>query len=628
MPELLDTSAKPGNNWFARFRRISFNQALLLISAVALLLRLGAAWEMSRMGGGVNNMLMPPSTSDLATYMRLAKAAAQGEFPQEFYYQPFYYAVFLPPFYLVFGKFAIAAVVVAQALLSAATVWLTGVCGAKIFDRRAGVIAAVMCAISSPLILYVPFHQNETLHTFNLIFWLFLLLKLLASHNLRWYIAAGLWGGVAIATRGNIYLLLPAVLGCMIFDAVRKKLPAAKIAGAVAVFVVGLFVVQLPFIIHNSRARGELTGASTAANAVLALGNTPEAAAGGKEPGPPGAMYYPEAYRRMLGRTAGSYAKSVPRQMWEWFCEEPLAFCELQFRKLLLFWDGIEIPNNVSLYFEGAASRILQMLILGRSTVLLTFALAGIFWLLPQLFKSKRLELWLLYGMVILYYGAVTVFYMLSRFRAPVLPLLFIFGGVLPGIWYDAWCAEAAEKRKQLFYKMLLTGLAAFFFVYAGYNFYRFYLEAAVNRTIRPEGVMLDMGGEDIHFFDHGPRPFGGWSEIEMKPGDVAVKAFAKCGSEYGTLYFSISNLEAGTVTLQLNGREVNIDLPETKPGKQAWKFMSIPVMLHEGKVVLQILNTTTRIALVCDRQRDYGRTLYNNSNPGGEWVMRFGRPR
>ena len=74
---------------------VFFIRALWWISAAALILRLAAALEMALSLDGCNNVLHPLSTSDLATYMTLGRQCAQGMFPETFYYQPWYYAVFL-----------------------------------------------------------------------------------------------------------------------------------------------------------------------------------------------------------------------------------------------------------------------------------------------------------------------------------------------------------------------------------------------------------------------------------------------------------------------------------------------------------------------------------------------------
>ena len=129
-----------------------FRKRLFFISLVALIIRSIAVFEMACAGNGVNNMLEPLATSDLATYMRLGREIANGKLPEVFYYQPFYYAVFLPLLHWVSGKFYMLAVIFVQTLLSGATVYLAGMCCAKVFTRRAGVFTAICCAISSPLI--------------------------------------------------------------------------------------------------------------------------------------------------------------------------------------------------------------------------------------------------------------------------------------------------------------------------------------------------------------------------------------------------------------------------------------------------------------------------------------------
>jgi hypothetical protein len=95
-------------------------------------------------------------------------------------------------------------VIIVQALLSGATVFLTGWCGKKIFSDHAGLIAAGLCAISSSLILYVPFHQNETVHCYLLTLLLFLTLRAIELQRLRDWCFAGLAAGVAILALAKV----------------------------------------------------------------------------------------------------------------------------------------------------------------------------------------------------------------------------------------------------------------------------------------------------------------------------------------------------------------------------------------------------------------------------------------
>ena len=84
-----------------RVRR-RFALRLSLIALAGFLLRLYVAWELSRINGGVNNLVCPAVSTDMATYMDLARRIASGSYSGVFYYQPFYYTVFLPLIYTLF----------------------------------------------------------------------------------------------------------------------------------------------------------------------------------------------------------------------------------------------------------------------------------------------------------------------------------------------------------------------------------------------------------------------------------------------------------------------------------------------------------------------------------------------
>lgn len=601
-----------------------FVRALSVITVLAWILRLLAAWEMSRAGGGVNNMFCPPPTSDLATYMTLGRECAAGRFPAEFYYQPYYYAVFLAPICRIFGGVAVYAVIVIQSLLSAATVFLAGWCGRKVFSERAGLIAAALTAISSSLILYVPFHQNETLQTFHLILLFWLTLRAMERPTwLRWALT-GAVAGIAILTRGNVWLLLPAIVIALFLRSEGRRKWAHF-----GVFVLCLVLLQLPFIIRNSVARGGLCGASTAADAVLALGNGSDAPAGGREPGEAaGAMYYSESCRRMTANAAGAHPRSVPAQMWDFFTEDPLGFLELQFRKALLFWDGREIPNNVSLAYDGVAhSFVLRYLLPGRNDFLLSLGLAGLLWFIPACFRERKRELLLLYGFTLLFYFAVVVFYILSRFKAPVLPFLAIFGGGFLCACGRAW-REFREKKawRPLLAAAIVANVACGVTVRA-YDLYRD-CEPWIQRTIHPDGLSLDLQGEDIMLLDHGPRPFGGWRDLPLTGGMCLEKTFAAKETAPAKIQIMMRNAKPAQCILRINGEVRMFDLPPLAPGKSERKFVILPGSLIQGRLLIEVLRVDGDVTVTLDTQRNYGRSRLNGRIVDGEWVIRAGIPR
>ena len=572
--------------------------------AIGVGLRLCVALELFAANGGVNNMRSPAKVTDMATYIDLAGKIVSGEFRQEFYYQPFYYAVFLPLIRILGG--GLWAVVLVQIALGGATIWLAGMIGEKIVGRVGGLLAAWLTALSPALMLYAPFHLNETLQAFNLTLLFYLVLIAVERRKWYWWAICGSVAGIATLTRGNAILLLIPVAVLGLYRAVREKERRRKIAGYAAAFAGALLLVELPFIWHNTRVRGCLCGPSTASGQVLALGNTPEAPPGGRNPGDgAGPMEYPESWHRMM--QLQEQGVSVPRQMWRWFRAQPGAFLELQFRKCLLFWDGREIPNNVSIYGEGACSIVLTYLDWDGINILIILGVAGALLLLDRL-RHREGDVWLLYGFVVIYWLSIAMFYNLSRFRAPILPLVAVMAGGVPNFLL----------RRKLTSQRRLLALAAVLFgtwvSFRAYDFYRTVCESRAMRVVRPGGTRIVACSGETWVFDHGPATFGGWEDVFLDSGLKIEKRFAGvkgAGKFRLKVYaFQVGDLitDAGVFPLVIGPNEV--DIPLVSDG--------------DGWFRLRIEAAPPRSMLQLDRQRDYGRTRINGEKAPGELVARI----
>lgn len=576
---------------------------LFSAAAAAFLLRLFAAYELGSINGGINSVFTPSRATDLCTYMRLAEEIATGKYKGVFYYQPFYYAVFLPVIRLIAGP-GVWQVIIVQSLLGAATAFLAGLSGAKIFGRKAGLCAAGMTAFSVPLILYTPYHQNETLQTFNITLIFYLALLAVYRSKLRYAFLAGLFFGIGILTRGNLWILLPALLFVLVLaNYQNKKLLFKKIL----VLLFPLFLIQLPFVWHNSRIQGRLTGPSTAADAVLALGNTWEAPPGGRNIGlPAGPMEYPEAYHRAMAMA--SEGVSVPRQMLDMLCSYPGAFLELQFRKLLLFWSSGEIPNNVSLYGEGQHSVILRSMYPGCSGVLLALGIAGLLFFAKKIFSRKK-SLILLYGFILLYWGAIAVFYILSRFRAPIIPLVTIPGGAFLVVYLKTFF-----RNKKKFLNLSALLLFSIWIVGFSFDFYRTNCESIVMRFVRPAGTILpaQKNYPEVRF-DHGPFSFGGWTTVELRPGSILQKMSTAPAKR---AQWSIVS-SGGPLICRVPGFDLQVI--ELKSGMND---ISLPINGNVSQ--FEVVSLPRETFAVFDSQRRYNRSSLNNNPIPGEWLSRF----
>ncbi|MBE6367643.1 MAG: glycosyltransferase family 39 protein [Lentisphaerae bacterium] len=593
--------------------RRRFCWLLLGAAAAALLWRLVVAWQIAD-GKFSASMFLPAETTDLRTYMELSKSVASGQFEGPFYYQPFYYSVFLVLCRWIFGA-SVWGVVITQAVLGAGTAYLSGLTAGKIAGKLAGIVAAYLTALCTVLVFYTPFHQIATLQAFNLALLSFTAVQAFRSGKYRWTAAMAAAGAVGALTRGNVLLLVVPLLAALSIVQCRRcswrKALLTLLLGA------GMFLaVESPFIIYNSIQLGRLAGPSTAADAVLALGNTPEAPPGGRDPGlPAGPMEYPQAYHIWMQDVERN---PVWKKILNYLVEEPAAYLELTFRKLLLFWDSREIPNNVALAGEGSTAGFLKVTV--PPGILLALGIAGMLLSCKRLRKSQYLALFII---IVFYWGATAAFYNLSRFRAPILPELAIFSGVF--VMLMRLRSQQGDWKYIRIYGFLSLALGCFLTLGA-YEFYRTMLEKTVIKTVRPQGTVLTLPDERHVQFYHGPMTFGAWQILECKSGTTLEVDFPNPLTEQmqqAEVEFSLQSSRPGVMVLDVAGAPVTVSF-------KAVEFKKITVRLPENfrsnNVRVKVLHNSAEAGFIADFQRDYGASSLNERSLPAEIVMRITR--
>ncbi|MCQ2380319.1 MAG: glycosyltransferase family 39 protein [Victivallaceae bacterium] len=575
-----------------------FILAIWTIGVFALVLRLFACWQLS----GCRAMCSPTPATDMYTYLTLSSDIMSGRFSGPFYYQPFYYAVFLPVVRSIWNSPVSIAIV--QAVLGAFSCVLTGFSARRLFGELAGIVSSALCALSTMLIFYAPFCLYETLHVFELalLFWL-----LVCIGNKIGLIMAGLVAGMAIATRGNAWLVFGVCAIWIVFagdgGGWRKGICRALL------FVAMSFVAILPFTAYNWFSGHRFILTSAARDAVLALGNTPEAPASGRMPGlPAGPMEYPESYQMAMRRSAAGY--SVPHQMFDWLINHPLLFLELQLRKALFFWDYREVPNNVSLWGEGKNCPMLEYLYLGRTGVVLSLAFA---WLAMFCFCRKRRESgeWLLAGFLVVLWLGTALFYNLSRFRIPIIPFACLASG---GFVVDVW-----EHRKSHDLRRVLGLLLGIHMVYGATDTYRL-CEPAIMRFVRPDGTAVPGTDGHMRCFDHGPFTFGGWTDVDAVPGTMLEKRFAVPADGFAA--WRLFSQGEGELVLDdiVSGKKLTYSCHRGQN--------EIVTAVRGGNAALRIVSVSGGpMAFVSDAQRCYGRSSVSGIVQESEFVveLRYG---
>ncbi len=603
--------------------RKKFILVLCLLAVTAFIARMAVSIELHNYNGGMNSVTAPSPSTDMRTYMSLSELVAQGEYSKPFKYQPFYYAVFLAMLKILFGN-SVWIVIVAQSILGAATVYISGLSAAKIWGKNSGVITAGLLAFCSVLIIYTPFHLIVTLQTFWIALLFYACILAIRHRNWKRWTIVGIIYACAILTRGNVWLFFPGLVACSVFcqfsrKSDREKLSVGKILlklVPMTALIIFTILPQIPFAAYNTQKVGKLTPPSTDAQVVLALGNTPESPPGGRERGMgPGAMEYPKTYSDWTNKD-NMKEISIQERIWNWFLNEPAAFIELTFRKLLLFWDHNEIPNNISYYMHGELSKTFLVFGLVESWLLISLGLAGMVCLYRQ--NHKKLELQLLFYLIIAYWFSVAAFYILSRFRAPILPLLAIYSSFFLCHFWDIR-KKSFERAYYFYFPVMFVFFCISFF---GYNFYRFHMEADMTNFVRPYGTVIHQKDMDM-ILDNGPQTFGGWNYVCFQPGTKVTKTFGNIEDKnYRSVEFEVYMLweSPGEATFRINGYKR--ELTNSKGGPVMEKFI-LPFP-ENGKFAIQLLRATTRVFYFVDVQRNYQRTKIGDFIPPGELVCRI----
>ena len=396
---------------------------------------------------------------------------------------------------------------------------------------------------------------------------------------------------------------------------------------------------QVPYTAINYKATSRWIGASTAGPVVFAIGNTPDAPPGGREPSSgAGPMEYSEAYLNWLNQdnsTINSHSQMI-RNIGDWIKNEPFAFLELKTRMFLLFWSKIEIPNNVSMVDENNSlrSKILRIPIFWGHLLIGGLGAAGI--LLSILYHHKKPLIRFSTGFVALFCLANVLFYILSRFRVPIIPILCGFCGFSIITLFQS-TRNFLRKQRDRNRCLLQYTICLFCLVFVGFGFssYRNYWEKIVIRLVRPNGVVLHLGN-NASVKDHGPVTFGGWEAMPIESEISIVKQFYFPNSEQQsslyTVRFPLYSPTNSSIKINFSKkRNPNPDQIIHVKIKQGLNWIEQKVDSNQLVIKDDQLELNTRIkvisgeiSLIFDNQRDYQRTkvVGQNKNSYGEWVI------
>ena len=358
------------------------------------------------------------------------------------FYQAPLYPYTLGLLYVLFGR-DLTWVRVLQSVLGASACVVIALAGRRFFGHRAGLAAGLLLALYPPAIFFDGLIQKATLDLV-LVCWLLLMVALLSERPTRARcFGAGTALGGLVLTRENALVLVPVFLVWLLWRRRRELVP-------VVAFAIGFGAVLAPVALRNLVAGGELHLTSAQLGPNLYIGNH-EGATGTYVPlrrGRGNVTYEQRDATTIaeaaLGRSLGpaEVSRYWRRRALDWISSHPGSWLGLTARKVLLFFNAVEATDTEDFYSQAEWSSPLR---LGGAVlnfgVLVPLGLLGM-WLT----RARWRELWVIYALSGAYVLSVVVFYVLARYRYPLVPSLVLFAGAglveLPAWWRRSGAGE------------------------------------------------------------------------------------------------------------------------------------------------------------------------------------------
>ncbi len=363
-------------------------ERLWLLFLLAFAIRLSFLLEISSSPVFEFNLL---DGTDMKGFIRWASRIADGNWlglGEGAFWQAPLFPYFLGTVFALLGRDLFLAALL-QMLLGAMTVVLIYSLGKRAFDAQVGLLAAFLAALYGPFIFFGAVLHSTTLEVFMTTAMLLHLTYTFHHPRTAHWLLSGILIGLACLARPNL-LLFPAFLFPVFW--IRSREEGRRAWKAALLVGIGLLLTIAPVTLRNYLVGGDLVLISGSGPVTFRQGNSFDSKAVG--------MVYPQE-------------PLMPIFSWP-FWRHFLA------KAVLFFW-GYEAPQNVNYYLFREFSTVLK-LPLFPFWIVVPLGLLGI----VLAARGGRRNLHLLLFMAS-YHLSITLFYIISRFRLPILPPLIVF---------------------------------------------------------------------------------------------------------------------------------------------------------------------------------------------------------
>ena len=421
-------------------------QQLLVLGCLllgGLILRVAHLWALRQ------DILFEYPPLDADRYIQTARTlAATGHDEPGIYWQPPGFQLLLALLFRVAGPGLLVPRLL-HVLASLGCVVLVFLLGRRVFSPALALAAAGILAFHG-----VFLHGTlELLPTVWVAFFdlLGLLLLYVATERASWprALGAGVALGISAVFRPVILAFVPLAFLFLWKAPVRRGL-------LVGLFAVGILLPIAPVTVRNYRVGKEFVLISSNGGLNFYLGNNARSEETlSVRPGRHWQEITSEP-RRAGVRGVNAASLYFYRKAWDFIKASPGKAMTNMARKLYLYFNGWEIPRDGDIYAEREVSRVLKATVLGEpfpfpNGVLLPLALLGVLLAWQQRHRGGLLAAYVAVQAVV-----TAAFFVTSRYRVPVTPVLALFAA------FGAAClGSTLRQRKQKTIAVLLPTLGA-----------------------------------------------------------------------------------------------------------------------------------------------------------------------
>ena len=585
------------------------------ISLLAFIIRIALGYTLT--ANSSPHVLSPLAGTDMQTYLEFATQYAEEGWDGPYYYQPLYYTWFLGSLFSIFGP-SVVLIFWIQSILGALTVFMCGQTAAVLGGKKAGLVSALVLCLYKNHIMYTSYALIATLQTFLLTGFFLFFVCFLKKGKFRDLLIFSVFCSLSILTRGNCILFLPFIIFFIISKYKHSPKQALKF---VSVAILLIYAVQLPFSIHNYRVQKEWTGPSIASSSVLVIGNNPQAPPGTNEE-----LYYmpnPDVLK-YWNKLASDESSPVPLKssMFRWIQSEPLKWAELKFRMLLLFFSTKESYNNINHQETVKYAPWFRFPFISFELVSVFF-LAGFFsWIFGRGSRKRSLNSVMVLSMV--YVGSILLFYVLSRYRLPVVPVFISIASI--GFIKSR---NLVVNKKRPSKRALICALLSIIVTFTAFDFYRKNAEPFIMSRLDKESPQFPIRNSII-MRDVNDHLWGGHKSFTVNGEAVLFKGFKskkflQAGEQEAVFFLNVLAEENNTdLTIELTHRNTTYRKAfkvHKVSGRENYLSLSFKGNFSEIEEWVSLKITAAKpVNINYTTQRDYWRSMIGDAALNGEW--------